>query len=1031
MDLLDDILLEPSTVAVRAAGKFKPKPKFRANSKPASLSSSVMPCTSATATLTDPSPPSSATEPVGPTEAPTCIDDNGGVQKDLELPRAEAGPVYCGSESLDGVLPQPIITTDVTVGALELKDNAVLKYDKLITSPTISPEAFDSISPPQNNLFHDSNTTTTVLPSVDSSVIGTSTHEPMNPEILTTQDLENCPEAPHSVVLFSEGEGNSQRRLGCSEAEEAAAFSGLESLDDLLFQPTTATVQGVSKFRPKPIARRKNENTITLPSSLPEAVELVSPRVSSQIPSQIEGLEEVPPSVSVEISSISPCSYALTDPSPHLLATQAAVDPTEAPRAEEISSANGILRSVHESLGMEVAPAFPDLESLDEIIFQPAATVGQPVGKFRPKPIDRPKSKKDIALPKVAEPVSSQIEELEGSTLSTVLDSASVELSISMPCISAQTDPSAQLVMIQEADPAGTPYSEDVAFGADGDLETDLGSLAREEASAFSGMESMDDILFQPATTNVRGVGKFRPKSKGRTTTGKPVQPFIPPDDTEPISSPLKAQFIPETECLEEVSADAFVDPATSTLAYPSAQFGSQEAENHVEVPNLEAEIAGADTDLQNVPGTSGRESANSRKMKNPTVLKVSVGKTRSRKVKGNSQGDQDETPVSSAVEQYEAGNSSRQLRKRTAIQSTIDDIEDENYEPPNSSAMDECNDSDDDYRAEDRPKKKGAPRATKGSAAETDKPVRRRRKASEEPDPVNKDPPKKKFSHSTRRNRRKLSKALLETPEEDIDPKKLIMKDLIMLAEHNERKFSKEAAAARSFPTRSGVNSFSNDSPYDDDDPLASTQGVESDDDHANHRAEPSSKLNYHSFMNRTPTERWSKSDTEMFYEAIRQFGTDFAMIQQLFPGRTRHQVKLKYKAEERKHPLQLSDALIHRSKDLSHFELVIERLQAQAEQNSNRDMESLDATGGNEEDAVESELKGEEVRKDSEHEFQSPVKSHESQDVFEWSQYGSANAFSPQDMEKGDYNAFSPQDMEKGDYNAFSPQDMEKGEF
>lgn len=49
---------------------------------------------------------------------------------------------------------------------------------------------------------------------------------------------------------------------------------------------------------------------------------------------------------------------------------------------------------------------------------------------------------------------------------------------------------------------------------------------------------------------------------------------------------------------------------------------------------------------------------------------------------------------------------------------------------------------------------------------------------------------------------------------------------------------------------------------------------------------------------------------------QAVRQFGTDFAMIQQLFPGKTRHQVKLKYKAEERKHPLQVADALIHRSK-------------------------------------------------------------------------------------------------------------------
>ncbi|RWV79656.1 hypothetical protein GW17_00059181, partial [Ensete ventricosum] len=46
--------------------------------------------------------------------------------------------------------------------------------------------------------------------------------------------------------------------------------------------------------------------------------------------------------------------------------------------------------------------------------------------------------------------------------------------------------------------------------------------------------------------------------------------------------------------------------------------------------------------------------------------------------------------------------------------------------------------------------------------------------------------------------------------------------------------------------------------------------------------------------------------------------FGSDFAMIQQLFPNRTRHQVKLKFKIEERKHPLQVHDALLRPSKDV-----------------------------------------------------------------------------------------------------------------
>lgn len=38
--------------------------------------------------------------------------------------------------------------------------------------------------------------------------------------------------------------------------------------------------------------------------------------------------------------------------------------------------------------------------------------------------------------------------------------------------------------------------------------------------------------------------------------------------------------------------------------------------------------------------------------------------------------------------------------------------------------------------------------------------------------------------------------------------------------------------------------------------------------------------------------------------------------MIQQLFPGRTRRQIKLKFKNEERHHPFRLSDAITNRSK-------------------------------------------------------------------------------------------------------------------
>lgn len=49
--------------------------------------------------------------------------------------------------------------------------------------------------------------------------------------------------------------------------------------------------------------------------------------------------------------------------------------------------------------------------------------------------------------------------------------------------------------------------------------------------------------------------------------------------------------------------------------------------------------------------------------------------------------------------------------------------------------------------------------------------------------------------------------------------------------------------------------------------------------------------------------------------FQGISQFGSDLSMVQQLFPGRTRHQIKLKYKKEERQNPMRLHDALTSRS--------------------------------------------------------------------------------------------------------------------
>ena len=60
-----------------------------------------------------------------------------------------------------------------------------------------------------------------------------------------------------------------------------------------------------------------------------------------------------------------------------------------------------------------------------------------------------------------------------------------------------------------------------------------------------------------------------------------------------------------------------------------------------------------------------------------------------------------------------------------------------------------------------------------------------------------------------------------------------------------------------------------------------------------------------------RVPAERWSLEETRRFYDALRRFGTDFTMMLTAFPGRTKRQLKNKYKQESRTQSALVSLAL------------------------------------------------------------------------------------------------------------------------
>ncbi|TPX36855.1 hypothetical protein SeMB42_g07003 [Synchytrium endobioticum] len=59
---------------------------------------------------------------------------------------------------------------------------------------------------------------------------------------------------------------------------------------------------------------------------------------------------------------------------------------------------------------------------------------------------------------------------------------------------------------------------------------------------------------------------------------------------------------------------------------------------------------------------------------------------------------------------------------------------------------------------------------------------------------------------------------------------------------------------------------------------------------------------------------QKWSKQETELFYECLSWFGTDFGMISNMFPGRSRPQIKTKFNNEEKCHLQRINNALLNK---------------------------------------------------------------------------------------------------------------------
>ena len=73
----------------------------------------------------------------------------------------------------------------------------------------------------------------------------------------------------------------------------------------------------------------------------------------------------------------------------------------------------------------------------------------------------------------------------------------------------------------------------------------------------------------------------------------------------------------------------------------------------------------------------------------------------------------------------------------------------------------------------------------------------------------------------------------------------------------------------------------------------------------------EHSTRVSAFSYSGYLTPEKWTVEDTEKFYQAVRQFGMDYSLIETLFPTRQRKQIKSKFKREERANPAKIEAAL------------------------------------------------------------------------------------------------------------------------
>ncbi|KAL8107500.1 uncharacterized protein LOC141672986 isoform X1 [Apium graveolens] len=646
-----------------------------------------------------------------------------------------------------------------------------------------------------------------------------------------------------------------------------------------------------------------------------------------------------------------------------------------------------------------------ELDPLDDIFADNAAKNARPSGKFRPKAKPKPRKVLSASVQSTQCTQPTTVSEHERKNASENAVDGSVAVS---PLNDNKSSKLTNLSTEHLADKghdgsASGSHSEAILSGRSGDYNSPIGSLEGEKCDIGSLLEVSDGFLSQkttvtetettfvdssrneevilggardsrldrgmlPCNTSSLCLAPEPPTSLSNFTYGESTSntagffqegntsPFLETQNItteftsvsgrliEKLQPKPKLQSQEETHCATVSNVDDVLPVPSQTDNFNVDSFPEVPLDDMIDFSSMELDDSVPTDPALEIPGFVEASQLNEQ-----NTVPFPTDRERRKADPGLEHSVKQQIPSTSGGEEKH-GRSSKRRGKQKHVLQLVGQPEEQDLETgqvtdeyPKGSSVNEANHTDKDYLVgDDRPNKKARGRSKK-SAAEKGETVRKSKKATEASEQSNKKL-KKKFSHSTRR-RGRFDKDWLKTPEDELEISDLPLKDIILLGEYREWMAKKNPEASQTPVTNQSTTQPSTRH-YEDDDIFASEQDQDFNDEHENVAVQDNGTyFNYQSHMKKTPRGKWTKQDTELFYQALQQFGTDLTMITQLFPGRTRNQIKLKYKREERDHPTRLHDALTTRSKDHSHFQLIVDQVKkAVAERKQNSETDDLD---------------------------------------------------------------------------------------